>query len=240
MNEEINSYESILKAQEGDEYALNALVGGNIALVKSIVAKFLNRGVEFDDLMQIGSIGLIRAVQRFDTSYDVKFSTYAVPMIMGEIKRFLRDNGTIKVSRTLKEIACKAIRISEEIKNQLGREATLEEVADKLEISVDDLVVAMDSIKTPMSLDEALYDDNDKSTILDSLQDNNQTGETVLDRIMLKQMLSQLPVRDRQIIILRYFQDKTQSEVARQLNISQVQVSRLEGKILKQLKNEIC
>lgn len=240
MNEEINSYESIISAQQGDGDALNSIISGNIALVKSIVAKFLNRGVEYEDLVQIGSIGLIKAVQKFDTSYDVKFSTYAVPMIMGEIKRFLRDNGTIKVSRSLKETAHKAMRVSEEIKNSMGREATIEEISSRLEISTDELIMAMDSIRAPMSLDEALYDDNNKSTLIDSLEDTKQTADSFLDRIMLKQMLLKLPVRDRQIIMLRYFQDQTQSEVARQLNISQVQVSRLENKILKNLKQDIC
>ena len=136
MSEEINSYSTIIKAQNGDEEALNSLISNNIALVKSIVAKFLNRGVEYDDLMQIGSIGLVRAIQKFDTGYDVKFSTYAVPMIMGEIKRYLRDNGAIKVSRSLKEMAYKAMKAGEDIKNRLGREATLEEISQEIGVEI--------------------------------------------------------------------------------------------------------
>lgn len=240
MSEEINSYSTIIKAQNGDEEALNSLISNNIALVKSIVAKFLNRGVEYDDLMQIGSIGLVRAIQKFDTGYDVKFSTYAVPMIMGEIKRYLRDNGAIKVSRSLKETAYKAMKAGEDIKNRLGREATLEEISQEIGVEIDDIIMSLDSVKAPMSLDEAMYDDNSKTTILESLEDSKEAVENVIDRIMLKQMLSKLPVRDRQIIVLRYFYDKTQSEVARSLNISQVQVSRLENKILKMLKQDIC
>lgn len=239
MNEIINSYDTILKAQLGDDRALNDLVLNNIALVKSIAVKFINRGVEYEDLIQIGSIGLIRAISKFDTSFDVKFSTYAVPMIMGEIKRFMRDNGTVKVSRALKETAYKVVKASEDLKKKLGREPTVFEISKMLDIEENDIVVAMEAAKPIISLDEAMYEDNNKATLLESIEDTKEEVNSVVERIMLKQVLSNLPGRDRQIIIMRYFQDKTQSEVADSLNISQVQVSRLEHKILNSMKKSI-
>ncbi len=160
-------------------------------------------------------------------------------MIMGEIKRFLRDNGTVKVSRSLKETAYKAMRIGEKLKETLNRDATLNEISKELGISDDELLLALDSVKSPMSLDDTSYDEDSKMSLLDTLRDESFSDESMVDKIMLKQMLSSLSARDRQIIVLRYFHDKTQSEVARVLNISQVQVSRLENKILKSLKQNI-
>ena len=239
MTDNTNSIEQIKMAQGGDKTALDELVSGNIALVKSIALKFLNRGTEYEDLIQIGSIGLIRAIQRFDSSYDVKFSTYAVPVIMGEIKRFLRDDGIMKVSRSIKENAVKIARAAQCLSNKYGREPTLEELSKETGIALEDIVVAIDASTGLVSLDEVIYEDNKAITVMDCLEDKSAASEQIVERIMLKQMLSRLCGRDRQIIVLRYFQDKTQTEVAKSLNISQVQVSRLENKILKQLRERI-
>lgn len=234
-----NTYELIIAAKNNDESALNNLVSANIPLVKSIVSKFLNRGVEYEDLLQIGSIGLIKAIQKFDTSFNVQFSTYAVPMIMGEIKRFLRDNGSIKVSRSLKELAYKVKKVKDEINVNYNRDASLNEIAQLLNVDVNDIVLALDAVKIPMSLDDKSYDEDNKTSIIDVIKDENIDNNAIVDRIMLQNIIADLPIRDRQIIIMRYFQDKTQTEIAKALNISQVQVSRLENKILKNLKKEI-
>lgn len=238
---DIDTIELIKMAKSGDKAAQDMLVKSNIGLVWSIVRRFQNRGHETDDLFQIGCIGLIKAINKFDVSYDVKFSTYAVPMIIGEVKRFLRDDGIIKVSRSLKEISNKA-RITKEVMcKELGREPTITELAQRLEISNEELVMAVESGYAPESLFNPVGDgDNDSILLIDKLNDECNENETdIIDKIALKQILNTLKPRERQIIILRYFKEKTQVQIAELLGISQVQVSRIEKKILSEIRNKI-
>ncbi len=232
--------ELIKRAKNGDKNALDTIIKENVGLIWSIVRKFANRGYEFDDLFQIGSIGLIKAVKNFDLNFNVKFSTYAVPMIMGEIKRFLRDDGLIKVSRSIKETALKVVRASNEIEAKTGREPKISEIADFLNISSEDVAVALDSICAPESLNRTL-NDNEKNPmyLIDSISKQTFSEVDMIDKIALKSAIVSLNERDRKIIILRYFRGKTQTEIASMLGISQVQVSRLEKKILCGMKKMI-
>ncbi|SFP58487.1 RNA polymerase sporulation sigma factor SigF [Caldicoprobacter faecalis] len=227
----------IVKAQDGDEKAKEELVRRNIALVKSIVKRFLNRGYEYEDLFQIGVIGLIKAINNYDLKFNVQFSTYAVPMIMGEIKRFLRDDGPIKVSRSLKELASKAQTVKEQLKNKLDREPTINEIAGEMGVSPEEIVHALEANRIPSSIYDIIYEDDDNPILLiDKIhQDTSQMGK-LIDRIMLKEMLAKLDRRERAIIIMRYFQDRTQSDIANELGISQVQVSRIEKKVLLKMR----
>ncbi|MFU0801179.1 MAG: RNA polymerase sporulation sigma factor SigF [Xylanivirga thermophila] len=227
----------IEEAQKGDEEAKEILVKKNIALVKSIVKKFLNRGYEYDDLFQIGVIGLIKAIQNYDAKYNVKFSTYAVPMIMGEIKRFLRDDGMIKVSRSVKELANKSMSAKEQLKKQFCREPTIQEIAATIGSSPEDVVYALDANRPPASIYDSIYEDDDNPILLiDRISQDEDQVSNILDRVTLKEMLSRLEKRERTIIIMRYFQDKTQSDIAKVLGISQVQVSRIEKKVLLKMR----
>ncbi len=232
--------ELITRAQNGDTGAENFMVENNIGLVRSVVKKFLNRGCEYDDLMQIGSIGLLKAIKKFDLSFNVKFSTYAIPMIMGEIKRFLRDDGIIKVSRNLKEIANKAHIVKETLEKDFGREPTISEVASELDISKEELVMALDSAHLTQSLYETIHHDEGTPILLiDKIEYSEDEEIEIVDKIALKEVLTNLEPRERQIIMLRYFKDKTQCQVAEMLGMSQVQVSRVEKKILVKIKNNI-
>lgn len=227
----------ITDAKAGDKHAQSVLVEKNVGLVWSIVKRFQNRGYETDDLFQIGSIGLIKAINKFDTSYDVKFSTYAVPMIIGEIKRFIRDDGIIKVSRSLKEISSKA-RITKEIMSkELGREPSINEISQRMNISSEELVMALEAGCTPESLYSTIGEgDNSPILLIDRLDADNNTEVDLIDKIAIRQILDTLDARERQIIVLRYFKEKTQVQIAKMLGISQVQVSRIEKKILKDIK----
>jgi len=231
----------IKMAREGDKKALDALVENNVGLVWSIVRRFQNRGHETDDLFQIGCIGLIKAAYKFDTSYNVMFSTYAVPMIIGEIKRFIRDDGIIKVSRSLKEISNRARVIKEVMSKELGREPTISEMAQRLGISTEELVMAVEAGYSPESLFNPVGEGDSTSLMLiDKLNDNGSDSEAdIIDKIALKQILETLKPREKQIIILRYFKEKTQVQIAKMLGISQVQVSRIEKKILEEIRNKI-
>lgn len=230
----------IQAAQNGSSDAKEMLVLHNTALVKSIVKKFLGRGVDFDDLFQIGCIGLIKAIMNYRYEFGVRFSTYAVPMIMGEIKRFLRDDGFIKISRSVKEIAIKAIHIKETLKKETGREPTINEISEKMEVSSEEIVFALDAVRAHISIDEPISSEGSSSkTLLDSVSSEKENeSEMVIDKILLKEILQNLQPKERQLIILRYFKDKTQSEVSVLLGVSQVQVSRLEAKILKRIREE--
>lgn len=230
----------ITLAHEGDKEARDTLIEENIGLVWSIVKRFQNRGVETEDLFQIGSIGLIKAVDKFDPSYQVQFSTYAVPMITGEIKRFLRDDGMLKVSRSLKELAGRIYSTRDEMEKRLGREPALFEVAGELGISQEDLVMAMESGAQIESLQQVIYqgEGNDIS-LMDKLEEQETLGEQVVDRLFLEDMLKSLDGEERKLIYMRYFQEKTQAVIAAELGISQVQVSRLEKKILDKLRKKI-
>ncbi len=231
----------IVQAQEGDKLAKETLIRANIGLVNSIVNKFLNRGHDREDLFQIGSIGLIKAVDNFDTSFDVKFSTYAVPMIMGEIKRFLRDDGLIKVNRNLKSIYKKVYYIKEQFFNEHKREPTVEEIAKEIGVEKEEVIMSLEACYAPDYLYEVIHhDDGNAVMLIDKIEAEDEGEEEVLDKLTLKEMIRELPPRERQIVIMRYFQDKTQNEIAQTLNISQVQVSRLEKKILRKLKESLA
>ncbi|QII49655.1 RNA polymerase sporulation sigma factor SigF [Bacillus paralicheniformis] len=230
--------ELIKNSQNGDQKARDLLIEKNMRLVWSVVQRFLNRGYEPDDLFQIGCIGLLKSVDKFDLSYDVRFSTYAVPMIIGEIQRFIRDDGTVKVSRSLKELGNKIRRAKDELSKSNGRIPTVQEIADYLEISSEEVVMAQEAVRSPSSIHETVYEnDGDPITLLDQISD--QSEEKWFDKIALKEAIKDLDEREKLIVYLRYYKDKTQSEVADRLGISQVQVSRLEKKILKQIKNQM-
>ncbi|WP_047151966.1 RNA polymerase sporulation sigma factor SigF [Aneurinibacillus tyrosinisolvens] len=225
-------------SQAGDSTARDTLVNSNIRLVWSVVQRFLNRGYEADDLFQIGCIGLLKAIDKFDLSFDVKFSTYAVPMIIGEIQRFLRDDGTVKVSRTLKEIAHKVRRTKDELSKTLGRLPTVKEVADVLELTPEEVVYAQEANRAPSSIHETVFEnDGDPITLMDQISDKDENKW--FDQLALKEAISKLSEREQLIVYLRYYKDQTQSEVAERLGISQVQVSRLEKKILRAMKDQI-
>jgi len=232
--------ELISRAQSGDSEAENFLVENNTGLVRSVVRRFLNRGCEYDDLIQIGSIGLLKAIKKFDASFNVRFSTYAIPMIIGEIKRFLRDDGIIKVSRNLKEIANKAHVAKETLEKDYGREPTISEIASVLEISKEDLVVALESVQSTEYLYETIHqDDGSPILLIDRISCNEGEDIDIIDRLALKEVLSALEPKERQIIMLRYFKDMTQCQVAEMLGMSQVQVSRIEKKIIGKLRQNI-
>jgi RNA polymerase sporulation-specific sigma factor len=229
--------ELIQKAQQGDEEAKEILVKKNIALVKSVVKRFLNRGYEYEDLFQIGTIGLIKAIQNYDAQYEVRFSTYAVPMIIGEIKRFLRDDGLIKVSRSLKELANKVLTVQEQLKKKLLREPTIQEIAEVVEADPEEIVQALEANRTPSSLYDVIYEDDDNPILLiDKVSGDESQVSKVIDNIALKDILSKLDQRERHIIIMRYFKDRTQNDIAQELGISQVQVSRIEKKVLLKMR----
>lgn len=238
--EGIDNIELIKMAKEGDKTAQNILVENNIGLVWSIVRRFQNRGHDMEDLFQIGSIGLIKAISKFDMSFNVKFSTYAVPMIIGEIKRFLRDDGIIKVSRSLKETSNK-VRITKEVMSkELGREPTIGEMAGRLNIPVEELVMAIEAGHSPESLFNPVAESGSSQMLIDRLNDSLNEDETdIIEKIALRQVMETLKPREKQIIILRYFKEKTQVQIAKMLGISQVQVSRIEKKILEDIRNRI-
>ena len=217
------------------------LIKNNLGLVRSVISKFSNIGYERDDLFQLGSIGLIKSIYKFDPKFNVKFSTYAVPMILGEIKRYLRDDGMVKVSRSLKQIAIKAKTQTEILTKKLGREPSIEELAHELDIEKEDLVMAMEANFSVEYLHGVIHEEEGSPICLIdkiSLKGENEE-ERVIDNLLLKQVLDKLEKRERQIIVLRYFEDKTQSEIGDILNISQVQVSRIEKKVLSKLKSYI-
>ena len=227
----------LTQAQAGDRGAREILVEKNLGLVHHIVKRFLGRGYEAEDLFQIGSIGLMKAIDKFDLTYEVKFSTYAVPTIAGEIKRFLRDDGMVKVSRTLKENGMKIKQAADEVSKELGREATISEISELTGISVEDIVVAMEANAEVESIYKSVYQsDGNEIYMVDRLPSGKDDNEKVLNHILLEQLLSELTDEEKRLIALRYFQDKTQVEVARQLGISQVQVSRLEKRILLRMR----
>ncbi|MGN7455858.1 RNA polymerase sporulation sigma factor SigF [Paenibacillus pasadenensis] len=229
----------IALSQSGDSLARDTLARCNIRLVWSVVQRFMNRGYEPEDLFQIGCIGLLKSVDKFDLSYEVKFSTYAVPMIIGEIQRFLRDDGTLKVSRSLKETANKVRKAKDELAKTLGRLPTIGEVAEFLGITAEDVVFAQEANKPPASIHETVFEnDGDPITLMDQIE--GESGERWFDKLALNEAIGGLSERERLIVYLRYYRDQTQSEVAGRLGISQVQVSRLEKKILQSIKEQIA
>ena len=230
----------IERSHHGDKEAREILVQENTGLVWSIVRRYMGRGTDSEDLFQIGIMGLIKAIDKFDLSYQVKFSTYAVPMISGEIKRFLRDDGMIKVSRSLKELSYKAYFAKEKLQEKLGRDPTLEELAETMEVEKEELVMAMESSGEVESLHKPIYQkDGNEIQLMDKLEETGAQEEKVLNQMLLAQLLEGLEKEERQLIYLRYFANQTQSQVGKTLGISQVQVSRLEKKILKNLRQKV-
>ncbi|MCM3617446.1 RNA polymerase sporulation sigma factor SigF [Sutcliffiella horikoshii] len=228
----------IKRSQSGEQEARDTIVQKNMRLVWSVVQRFMNRGYEPDDLFQIGCIGLLKSVDKFDLSYDVKFSTYAVPMIIGEIQRFIRDDGSVKVSRSLKEVANKIRKAKDELSKRYGRVPTINEIAEFLEITAEEVVLAQEAARAPSSIHETVYEnDGDPITLLDQIADHSE--HRWFDKIALKEAIEELDEREKLIVYLRYYKDQTQTEVAQRLGISQVQVSRLEKKILQQMKDRM-
>ncbi|RJW36253.1 SigB/SigF/SigG family RNA polymerase sigma factor [Clostridiales bacterium TF09-2AC] len=224
-------------AHEGDKAARDQLVMDNVGLIWSIVRRFSGRGYEMEDLFQIGSIGLIKAIDKFDTGFEVKFSTYAVPMITGEIKRFLRDDGMIKVSRSIKELGFKVRAAREEMTYSLGREPTIEEIAARLDTSREEVAASMEAGAEVESLYRPTGNGDDNTMFLmDRLEEENNDHEELLNRMVLKELMEDLGEEQREIIVRRYFYNQTQTQIAKELGISQVQVSRLEKRILKEMR----
>jgi RNA polymerase sporulation-specific sigma factor len=227
-------------ARDGNKEALNRLIAMNLPLVSSISKKFLNRGYDYEDIFQIGSIGLVKAVNNFDSKFNVKFSTYAVPMIIGEIKRFLRDDGIIKVSRNIKNVARKLHYDKEALTRKLDRTPTVEELSQYSGINKEDIILATESVYGLQYLYDTIHqDDGSPVLLIDKLSENVDENSEMVDKLALKEALKNLDVKSRQIIMLRYFKDKTQIQVARMLGISQVQVSRIEKKVLKQMRENL-
>ncbi len=224
-------------AKEGDEKAREEFINGNLKLVLSVVQRFAQRGENPDDLFQIGCIGLIKSIDNFDTSQDVKFSTYAVPMIIGEIRRYLRDNNPIRVSRSMRDLAYRALSSREKLRNDLNRDPTVEEISKDMDIPREEIVVALDAITEPVSLFDPIYnDDSDSLFVMDQITDKGNTDESWIDEIALRQAIAHLSPREKRILSLRFFSGKTQMEVAGHIGISQAQVSRLEKSALEQIK----
>lgn len=229
----------VKEAQDGDEDAKNALIAENSPLIKSIIRRFSGKGLEYDDLYQLGCLGFVKAIKNFNSDYNVKFSTYVVPMVIGEIKRFMRDDGAIKVSRAIKSLNIKINKFVDAYFTEHKCKPSIEEIAKQFNVEEGDVVMAMDSARMPISLYMPFEEGEDASlTVIDRLE-GQQEGETLTDQLSLKEVIKSLPSRDREIILMRYFYDKTQSEIASMLHISQVQVSRLENKILDGLKKKL-
>lgn len=230
----------IRRSQAGDGEAREQLITENFGLVWSMVRRFCGRGCETEDLFQIGIIGLIKAIDKFDVNYDVKFSTYAVPMITGEIKRFLRDDGMIKVSRTLKENNYRLNCAEEALSKELGREPTMEELSKRTGLGVEEIVLAMEACTEVESLSKPItYKDGSEGVLAERIGSGENESEQIVNHLVMKQLLAELSEEERRLIGLRYFENKTQSEIAGILGVSQVQVSRLEKKILERMRSKI-
>ena len=230
--------ELITKAKNGDEKAKTLLFEENSPLIKSLIKRFLHKGIEYDDLYQLGTMGLLKAINNFDENFNVKFSTYVVPMVIGEIKRFMRDDGAIKVSRSIKSLNLKIKKYIEEFNKSNYRKPTVNEIAKEFEIDESEVIFIMDSAAMPISIYTPFEDDSKSLLLLDRLNQDN-SHEEMLDNLLLKETLKTLDKRDKKIILLRFFRDKTQSEIAKVLGVSQVQVSRLENKVLEKLRDKL-
>ena len=228
-------------AHDGDENARQQLIEGNLRLVLSVIQRFANRGENMDDLFQIGCVGLLKAIANFNTDLNVRFSTYGVPMIEGEVKRYLRDYSAIRVSRSVRDTAYRVLQCKETMLAESSREPTLEEIAKRLELSLETVSSAMDAISAPVSLYEPVYSDGgDPLTVMDQVRDTKNTDEQWLERIALREAISSLNPREKKILALRFFDGKTQMEVAGEVGISQAQVSRLEKNAISSLRKAIC
>ncbi|MBO8159332.1 RNA polymerase sporulation sigma factor SigG [Thermosyntropha sp.] len=237
-NEEMKSLFKSMR--EGNKEARDKLIQGNLRLVLSVIQRFSNRGEYVDDLFQVGCIGLIKAIDNFDLNQNVRFSTYAVPMIIGEIRRYLRDNNPVRVSRSLRDIAYKALQVREKLVCDNSSEPTIAQIAEELKIPREEVVFALDAIQEPVSLFEPIYNDGgDPILVMDQISDEKNTDDTWLEEIAIKEAMKKLNDRERHIVALRFFGGKTQMEVAEEIGISQAQVSRLEKAALKQLRKNI-
>ena len=228
------------RLDEGDQTARQELINGNLRLVLSIIQRFANRNENPDDLFQVGCVGLMKAIDNFDTSLNVRFSTYAVPMIIGEIRRYLRDNNAIRVSRSLRDLAYKALGVREQLAKETGKEPHIEQIAKRLEVTVQEVAGALDAIAEPVSLYEPVYrDSGDAIYIVDQIHDE-KTGEDMwVQDICIRQAMQKLGLREQHIVTMRFFQGRTQMEVAKEVGISQAQVSRLEKSALKKMRKQI-
>ncbi|MBQ3054106.1 MAG: RNA polymerase sporulation sigma factor SigG [Clostridia bacterium] len=232
--------ELLIRIKEGDSLAKEEFIQGNLRLVLSVIQRFTGHGESVDDLFQVGCVGLIKAMENFDMTLGVQYSTYAVPMIIGEIRRYLRDNNTIRVSRSLRDTAYRALRVKEELVNQTGNEPAIEEIAKKMEMKTEDVVFALNAIADPVSLFEPIYHDGEDATyIVDQVKDNKNCDENWIQELALKQALANLGERERHILNLRFFKGKTQMEVAEEIGISQAQVSRLEKSALLNMRKHL-
>ena len=230
----------LLRAKQGDMKAREELIAGNLRLVLSVIQRFANRGENADDLFQVGYIGLIKAIDNFNTDLDVRFSTYGVPMIVGEIRRYLRDNSTMRVSRAMRDTAYKVLQAKEAYMAEHQREPTVDEIARMLELKREEVVFALDAIVDPVSLYEPVYSDSgDTICVMDQVRDSKNTDENWLEQIALREAIAKLSDREKRILSLRFFQGKTQMEVSTEVGISQAQVSRLEKNALRQIKKDL-
>ncbi len=237
-NDEINRLLELTK--KGDREARERLISGNLRLVLSVIQRFTNRGEAPDDLFQVGCIGLIKAIDNFDTTLDVRFSTYAVPMIIGELRRYLRDNSVIRVSRSMRDTAYKALQLREKLTNENRKEPTVDEIAKLMDMKKEDVVFALDAISDPVSLFEPVYSDgSDTVCVMDQVSDTSNTDENWLEHIALNQAMEKLGEREKKILAMRFFEGKTQNEVSSAIGISQAQVSRLEKTALSKIKKNI-
>ena len=233
-------HQLLLKVKAGDEGAREEFIRSNLRLVLSIVQRFSNRSEMMDDLFQVGCIGLIKAIDNFNVDLDVRFSTYGVPMIIGEIRRYLRDNSSLRVSRSMRDTAYKVLQAKEKFLAQHQREPTMDEIAQALDLKREDVVMALDAVLDPVSLNEPVYDNSgDAICVMDQVKDAKNTDESWLERIALKEAMDRLTDRERRILALRFFQGKTQMEVSAEVGISQAQVSRLEKNAINQIKKDL-
>ena len=228
----------LIEAKNGDKKAREDLINGNLRLVLSVIQRFTNRGENLDDLFQIGCIGLIKAIDNFDTGHDVRFSTYAVPMIIGEVRRYLRDNNPIRVSRSLRDTAYHAMQIKERISNEKGYEPTVEEIAKEMKLKKEEVVIALESVVDPVSFFEPVYSNGGDTIFLMDQISSNETDSDWLDEIVLKEAIKNLPDREKNILSMRFMKGMTQTEVAEEIGISQAQVSRLEKNAIDSIKKQ--
>ena len=237
-----NNINSIKRAQDGDKFEMDRLIRENNGLIWSIVKRFMNRGYEVEDLYQIGCMGFIKSIKRFDTNFEVKLSTYSVPYILGEIKRFIRDDGPIKVSRSIKDLNVKINELKKHYLIKTGKEITIEEICKELKVQKEDVIIAMESTNTIESIEGAATSENKdgkQMTIFEKISTGRNEEEIITNKMVVKQLINELEDRDKEIIMLRFFKERTQTEVAKILGISQVQVSRIERKILNNMKMKL-
>ena len=240
LYKEAEMMEMIEKVKAGDKETRDKFIQGNLRLVLSVIQRFSNRGENPHDLFQVGCVGLIKALDNFDTSHGVKFSTYAVPMIIGEIRRYLRDNNSIRVSRSMRDLAYKSLQARENLASQLQREPTVTEIAAALDARREDVVMALESIQEPVSLFEPVFhDDGDAIYVMDQVQDTKNTDVKWIENLSLSEAMKKLTPRERHILNMRFFEGKTQMEVAKEISISQAQVSRLEKNALKYMRQYV-